>query len=91
MVSPLVELSQKNLRGKAFRFGIFRGPISAMSAAIVLVFATEISRNRIVGCDVALWRGPVETDGVMRILFCEPTLGKVGSGWSGCNESFPVL
>jgi hypothetical protein len=91
MVSPLVELSQKNLRGKAFRFGIFRGPISAMSAAIALVFATEISWNRIVGCDGGVVARAGGDRRRMRILFCEPTLGKVGSGWSGFNESFPVL
>ena len=41
---------------------------------IALVFATEISWNRIVGCDVALWRGPVATDGVCRYCYLNRAL-----------------
>jgi hypothetical protein len=84
MVSPSVELSQKNLRGKAFRFGIFRGPISAMSVAIAVVFATEIGWNRIMDAIVALWRGPVETDGEYGYCFAnQPLVRSAAAGTAG--------
>jgi hypothetical protein len=32
---------------------------------------------------------PVRAEGIMQVLFCEPGLGKVGSGWFGLRKVFP--
>jgi hypothetical protein len=37
MISPMVEPSRKNLKGKAFRFGIFRGQFVGAARALSLI------------------------------------------------------
>ena len=79
MVSPLVELSLENLSGKAFRFGIFRAEFRPSKVALTLVL-----QRKLAGFGGAAELAPIrggEAGRVMQLLFCEPGLGRLGSGW----------
>jgi hypothetical protein len=44
MISPMVEPSRKNLKGKAFRFGIFRGQFVSAGAGFVFDWLWKLAR-----------------------------------------------
>ena len=79
MISPLMELSPENLRGKAFRFGIYRN----RRAALLPLFGNENKPDP--GC----WTEPAGRARAGRwVLFCQPSLGKFGGGRVRREESF---
>ena len=74
MVSPLVNFVPKS-NEKAFRFGIFQCRIRLVQGRPEPCFAMEINRIRMA------WWGRL-----MQVLFCEPSLGKVGSDGLGVKN-----
>jgi hypothetical protein len=45
MISPMVEPSRKNLKGKAFRFGIFRGQFVGACTGFVFDWLWKLARS----------------------------------------------
>jgi hypothetical protein len=87
MVSPVMELVA-NLRGKAFRFGIFgrRSWTSNMGFALVLQWKSAQSGQ----CDAAA-RAAGGSGTVMQMLCWTPSLAKVVGGLLERAESVSVL
>jgi hypothetical protein len=80
IILPLVKAMGKNLRGKAFRFGIFLVESSALGTSFALVWLCKIGRQR---------RLPV-CGGTMRLarwLVCEP-LPKMHVGLRRIGQPF---
>jgi len=79
MVSPFVELTRRNLRRKAFSFGIFRNRISSSGIGVALVNGNKPDRGSVMRCAEFDGRGH-EGGRVTQMLFCDPGIAKVGGG-----------